>query len=177
MTYILSVLSARFQLENWSAPARLGSAWNLHSSAQLELENSSSNSSLLPSTYLCARKFKCNYTIWLNIRFSHLLQRIEEMHEMFTLATQIQVDVLTEEGPGPLILDDVILHFVLRILQLKLFQSNFASYFLLHIFWDWRHSIQTYTEVFVFETFVTEKKKKGTNPYKPKRTFKEKNRW
>ena len=46
LTYILSVLSARFQLENWSAPARLGSARNLHSSAWLELENSSSNSSL-----------------------------------------------------------------------------------------------------------------------------------
>ena len=37
--------SARFQLENWSAPARLGSARNLHSSGSLEPENSSSNSS------------------------------------------------------------------------------------------------------------------------------------
>ena len=64
----------------------------------------------------------------------------------------------TDRG-GPLILDDVNLHFVLRILQLKSFQSNFDSYFLLHIFWDWRHSIQTNTEVFVFETFVTERKK------------------
>ena len=47
MTYILSVLSARFQLENWSVPARLGSAPNLHSSGSLEPENSSSNSSLV----------------------------------------------------------------------------------------------------------------------------------
>ena len=62
----------------------------------------------------------------------------------------------TDRG-GPLILDDVILLFVLRILQLKLFQSNFDSYFLLHIFWDWWHSIQTNTEVFVFETFVPKK--------------------
>ena len=39
-------ISARFQLENWSASAR-----NLHSSGSLELENSSSNSSLL-GTYI-----------------------------------------------------------------------------------------------------------------------------
>ena len=76
----------------------------------------------------------------------------------------------TDRG-GPLILDDVILLFVLRILQLKLFQSNFDSYFRLHIFWDWRHSIQTNTEVFVFETFVPENKKKGTNQYKTKEKF------
>ena len=36
LTYILSVLSARFQLENWSAPARLGLARNFHSSSSLE---------------------------------------------------------------------------------------------------------------------------------------------
>ena len=46
MTYILYILSARFQLENWSAPAWLDSARNLHSSGSLEPENSSSNSSL-----------------------------------------------------------------------------------------------------------------------------------
>ena len=40
-------LSARFQLGNWSAPARLGSARNLHSSARLEPEKSSSGSSLV----------------------------------------------------------------------------------------------------------------------------------
>ena len=45
LIYILSVLSARFQLENWSAPARLDSARNLHSSGLLEPENYSSNSS------------------------------------------------------------------------------------------------------------------------------------
>ena len=44
---IMYILSARFQLENWSAPARLGSAWNLYSSARLELGNSSSGSSLI----------------------------------------------------------------------------------------------------------------------------------
>ena len=43
---MMHILSARFQLENWSAPAWLGLARNLHSSAQLELENSSSGSSL-----------------------------------------------------------------------------------------------------------------------------------
>ena len=41
------ILSARFQLGNWSAPARLGSARNLCSSARLELENSGSGSSLI----------------------------------------------------------------------------------------------------------------------------------
>ena len=46
LTYILSEMSARFQLENKSAPARLDSAPNLHSSGSLEPENSSSNSSL-----------------------------------------------------------------------------------------------------------------------------------
>ena len=56
MTYILSVLSARFQLENQSAPAWLGSARNLHSSGSLEPENSSSNSSLV-RTYLLVCKY------------------------------------------------------------------------------------------------------------------------
>ena len=42
LTYILSELSARFQLENQSVPAR-----NLPSSSSLEPENSSSNSSLV----------------------------------------------------------------------------------------------------------------------------------
>ena len=37
---------ARFQLENWDAPAWLGSAWNIYSSTWLSSENSSSNSSL-----------------------------------------------------------------------------------------------------------------------------------
>ena len=51
---ICYILSARFQLENQSAPARLGSARNLHSSAWLELENSSSGSSLIvyPGSYI-----------------------------------------------------------------------------------------------------------------------------
>ena len=40
-----SILSARFQLENWNAPAR-----HLHSSAWLEPENSSSDSSLVTTT-------------------------------------------------------------------------------------------------------------------------------
>ena len=44
---VMWVLSARFQLKNWSAPAWLSSAQNLHSSGSLELENSSSNSSLV----------------------------------------------------------------------------------------------------------------------------------
>ena len=39
--------STRFQLGNWSAPARLGSARNLYSLGSLEPENSSSNSSLV----------------------------------------------------------------------------------------------------------------------------------
>ena len=43
---MLKIISAWCQLENWSAPAQLGSARNLHSSGSLELENSSSNSSL-----------------------------------------------------------------------------------------------------------------------------------
>ena len=43
---IMLELSARFQLENQCAPARLGLAQNLHSSGSLKLENSSSNSSL-----------------------------------------------------------------------------------------------------------------------------------
>ena len=47
LAYILSVLSARFQLKNWSAPAWLSSAQNLHSSGSLEPENSSWNSSLV----------------------------------------------------------------------------------------------------------------------------------
>ena len=42
----LKKVSARFQLENWSPPARLGSARNIHSSGSLEPENSSSNPSL-----------------------------------------------------------------------------------------------------------------------------------
>ena len=50
MIVVLRKISARFQLENWSAPARLGSARNLHSSGSLEPENSSSNSSLLFNT-------------------------------------------------------------------------------------------------------------------------------
>ena len=45
--YDLKFLSARFQLENWSAPARLDSARKFQSSGSLEPENSSSNSSLL----------------------------------------------------------------------------------------------------------------------------------
>ena len=47
-----------FQLESWSAPARLGSARNLHSSGSLEPENSSSNSSLL-LTYYCIHRSLC----------------------------------------------------------------------------------------------------------------------
>ena len=43
---VLKKISARFRLQNWSAPARLGSAQNLHSSGSLEPKNSSSNSSL-----------------------------------------------------------------------------------------------------------------------------------
>ena len=49
LTYILSELSARFQLENYSAPAWLGLAWNFHSSGSLEPKNSSSYSSLANS--------------------------------------------------------------------------------------------------------------------------------
>ena len=52
LTYILSELSARFQLENQSAPARLGSARNLPSSSSLEPENSSSKSSLSQLSFL-----------------------------------------------------------------------------------------------------------------------------
>ena len=44
---VLKKFSARFQLENWSVPARLGSARNIHSSGLLEPENSSSNPSLV----------------------------------------------------------------------------------------------------------------------------------
>ena len=47
LTYILSVMLARFQLGNWSAPARRSLARNLHSSAWLEPETSRSNSSLV----------------------------------------------------------------------------------------------------------------------------------
>ena len=44
---MMYILSARFQLENWNAPAWPDSARNLFSSAQLSSENFSSNSSLL----------------------------------------------------------------------------------------------------------------------------------
>ena len=43
---VLKKISARFQLENWTAPARLDSARNFHSSGSLEPEKTSSNSSL-----------------------------------------------------------------------------------------------------------------------------------
>ena len=46
---VLKKISARFQLENWSVPARLDSARNLHSSSSLEPENFSSNPSLQTS--------------------------------------------------------------------------------------------------------------------------------
>ena len=42
------ILSARFQLKNWDAPARLDSAWKFFSSDRLSSGNLSSNSSLLP---------------------------------------------------------------------------------------------------------------------------------
>ena len=43
---LIKLVLKKFQLENLSAPARLSSARNLHSSGSLQLENSSSNSSL-----------------------------------------------------------------------------------------------------------------------------------
>ena len=49
--YLIYILSAQFQLENWNAPARLDSARNLFSSSWLSSGNFSSNSSLL-ATYL-----------------------------------------------------------------------------------------------------------------------------
>ena len=67
MTYILLVLLARFQLENWSAPARLDLAWNFHSSGLLEPENSSSNSSLVVKSQLtatCSQNPKNVLTNW-----------------------------------------------------------------------------------------------------------------
>ena len=48
---------ARFQLENQSAPARLGSARNLHSSGSLEPEKSSSNPSLRVFYHLSSVSF------------------------------------------------------------------------------------------------------------------------
>ena len=59
LTYILSELSAQFQLEN-CALARLGSARNLHSLGLLELENSSSNSSLIVVLHKLSISLNCN---------------------------------------------------------------------------------------------------------------------
>ena len=63
LTCILSVLSARFQLENWSGQAQLGSARKLHSSGSLELENSNSNSSLQYIGYFLCKERKSMETI------------------------------------------------------------------------------------------------------------------
>ena len=61
MIVLLKKISARFQLENWGAPARARSSRNLLSSSSLEPENSSSNSSLLirDTCSLCCNFF-CN---------------------------------------------------------------------------------------------------------------------
>ena len=67
LTYILSVLSTWFQLGNWSAPAWLGSAQNLHSSARLELGKSGSGLSLLFIDFfpLAIAKLVYNESPWL----------------------------------------------------------------------------------------------------------------
>ena len=79
MTFLIKVkklllLSARFQLENWSAPARLGSTRNLHSSGLLEPENSSLNSSLVStgSTIRFWHKVKT----WLDQMFWQICQKL-----------------------------------------------------------------------------------------------------
>jgi hypothetical protein len=64
---IVSILSARFQLENWNASAR-----NLPSSARLEPENSSSDSSLdicCSFSTMFDSFFKLKMLTWMSVSF------------------------------------------------------------------------------------------------------------